>query len=107
MKKTAYASTALSIMALIMGLLFLAYNIPYSYYILALSLFLLAASLVVFYTLDKQYMYVAGAIFCFLPMVGLVFRQLSLPGANLLVTVGLVFFALFFIPWFTIKCYNS
>jgi len=94
-------------MALIMGLLFLVYNIPYSYYILALSLFLLAASLVVFYTFDKKYMYIAGAIFCFLPMVGLVFRQLSLPGADLLVTVGLAFFALSFIPWYAIKCYKK
>ena len=107
MRKTAYASSALSIMALIMGLLFLVYNIPYSYYILALSLFLLAASLVIFYTFDKEYMYIAGAIFCFLPMVGLVFRQLSLPGANLLVTVGLVLFALFFIPWYARKCYKK
>jgi len=90
-----------------MGLLFLVYNITYSYYILSLSLFLLAASLVVFYTFDKNYMYITGAIFCFLPMVGLVFRQLSLPGADLLVTVGLVFFALFFIPWYAMKCYKK
>ena len=90
-----------------MGLLFLVYNIPHSYYILALSLFLLAASLVVFYTFDKAYMYIAGAIFCFLPMVGLVFRQLNLPGADLLVTVGLVLFALSFIPWYAMKCYKK
>ena len=107
MKKTAFASSALSIMTLIMGMLFLVYDIPYSYYILAISLFLLATSLIIFYTLDKQYMYIAGAIFCFLPMAGLLFRQLNLPGANLMVTVGLVLFALFFIPWFAMKCYKD
>ncbi|MFC2080598.1 hypothetical protein ACFLR8_00125 [Bacteroidota bacterium] len=107
MKKTAYASSALSIMALIMGLLFLVYDIPYSYYILAISLFLLAASLIVFYNIDKQYMYIAGAIFCFLPMVGLMFRQLSLPGADLLVTIGLALFAILFIPWYALKCYRG
>lgn len=107
MKKTAYASSALSIMALVMGMLFLVYDIPYSYYTLAISLFLLAASLIIFYTLDKQYMYVAGAIFCFLPMVGLMFRQLSLPGADLLVTIGLLLFAIIFIPWYAMKCYRS
>lgn len=107
MKKTAYASSALSIMALIMGLLFLVHDVPYSYYILAISLFLLAVSLIVFYTFDKQYMYIVGAIFCFLPMVGLLFRQLSLPGANLLVTIGLIHFALLFIPWYAIKCYRG
>ncbi|MFC2113389.1 hypothetical protein ACFLTA_08990 [Bacteroidota bacterium] len=107
MKKTAYASSALSIMALIMGLLFLVHDIPYSYYILALSLFLLAASLIVFYSIDKQYMYIAGAIFCILPMVGLMFRQLNLPGADLLVTIGLLLFALVFIPWFSLKCYKG
>ena len=107
MKKTAYASSALSIMALIMGLLFLMYDIPYSNYILALSLFLLASSLIIFYTLDKQYMYVAGAIFCFLPMVGIMFRQLNLPGADFLITVGLILFALSFIPWYSMKCYKG
>ena len=107
MRKTAFASSALSIMALIMGMLFLVYDIPYGYYVLAISLFLLAASLIVFYTTDKQYMYIAGAVFCFLPMAGLVFRQLNLPGADLLVTVGLILFALVFIPWFAVKCYRT
>ena len=107
MKKTAFASAALSIMALVMGLLFLVHDIPYSYYILAISLFLLAASLVVFYTFDKEYMYIAGAVFCFLPMFGLMLRQLSLPGADLLVTVGLVLFGLIFIPWYAMKCYKK
>jgi hypothetical protein len=107
MKKTAFASSALSIMSLIMGMLFLVYDIPYGYYVLAISLFLLATSLIVFYTLDKQYMYIAGAVFCFLPMAGLLFGQLNLPGADLLVTVGLVCFALFFIPWFAMKCYKD
>ncbi len=107
MKKTAYASSALSIMSLIMGLLFLVYDIPYSNYILAISLFLLATSLIIFYSIDKQYMYIAGSIFCFLPMVGLMFRQLNLPGADLLVTVGLVLFALFFIPWYAMRCYKA
>lgn len=94
-------------MTLIMGMLFLVHDIPYSYYILAISLFLLATSLIVFYTLEKKYMYIAGAIFCFLPMAGLLFRQLNLPGADHLVTVGLVLFALFFIPWFAMKCYKG
>jgi hypothetical protein len=107
MKKTAYASSALSIMALVMGLLFLVHNVPYSNYILALSMSLLAASLIIFYTLDKEIMYLAGAFFCFLPMAGLLFRQLSLPGADVLVTVGLILFAIFFIPWFAMKCYKS
>jgi hypothetical protein len=107
MKKTAYASSSLSMMALILGLLFLLYDVPNSYYILAISLFLLAVSLIVFYTLDKRYMYLAGAVFCFLPMVGLVFRQLSLPGSSVLVTVGLVLFAVAFIPWFAFRCYKS
>jgi hypothetical protein len=107
MKKTAFVSSALSIMVLVMGLLFLVHNIPYSNYILTLSLFLLAASLIIFYSLDKQYMYIAGAVFCIFPMAGLMFRQLSLPGANLLVSVGLVLFALLFIPWFAIKCYRD
>lgn len=107
MKKTAFVSSALSIMVLVMGLLFLVYNIPYSNYILTISLFLLAASLIIFYSLDKQYMYIAGAVFCFFPMAGLMFRQLSLPGANLLVSVGLILFALLFIPWFAIKCYRD
>jgi hypothetical protein len=107
MRKTAFASSALSMMSLIVGMLFLVYDIPYGYYVLAISLFLLAVSLIVFYTLDKRYMYIAGAAFCFLPMVGLLFGQLNLPGANFLITVGLLLFALFFIPWFAIKCYRD
>jgi len=106
MKKTAFASSALSFVILIAGLLFLLYDLPYSYYILAISLSLLAASLIIFYSFDKQYMYIAGAVFCLLPMGGLLFRQLNLPGANLLVTVGLVLFALIFIPWYTFRCYQ-
>ena len=100
MRKTAFASSALSMMSLIVGMLFLVYDIPYGYYVLAVSL-------IVFYTLDKRYMYIAGAAFCFLPMVGLLFGQLNLPGANFLITVGLLLFALFFIPWFAIKCYRD
>jgi hypothetical protein len=107
MKKTAFASSALSITVLILGLLFMLHELPYSNYILAISLFLLAASLIIFYTLDKQIMYIAGSIFCFLPMVGILFRQLSLPGSTLLVTAGLLLFGIFFIPWFAMKCYKS
>jgi hypothetical protein len=107
MKKTAYASASLSIMSLIIGMLFLLFDLPYSYYVLALSLSLLAASLIIFYSIDKQIMYIAGAVFCLLPMGGLLFRQLNLPGADLLVTIGLVLFALFFVPWYAIKCYRG
>ena len=94
-------------MVLIMGLLFLVHNIMYSNYILVLSLFLLASSLIIFYYLDKRYMYILGSIFCFLPMVGLMFRQLSLPGAEILVTVGLFLFALVFVPWYAFRCYKT
>ena len=107
MKKTAYASSALSIMTLIAGLLFMLHQLPYSNYILALSLFLLAASMIIFYTLDKKLMYVAGAVFCFLPMVGIIFRQLNLTGSDFLVTTGLFFFGVMFIPWFLLKCYRG
>ena len=107
MKKTAYASSALSIMTLIIGLLFVLHEIPYSNHILVLSLFLLASSLIIFYTLDKHIMFIAGAIFCFLPTVGILFRQLSLPGSTMLVTAGLFLFAIFFIPWYAMKCYNA
>ena len=107
MKKTAFASSALSIMVLIIGLLFMLHELPYSNYVLSISLFLLAASLIIFYTLDKQIMYIAGSIFCFLPMVGILFRQLSLPGGTLLVTAGLLLFAVFFIPWYAMKCYRE
>lgn len=107
MKKTAFTSSALSIIFLISGMIFLLYKLPYSYYILALSLSLLAASLIIFHSIDKHLMYIAGAVFCLLPMGGLLFRQLSLPGADLLVTVGLILFALLFVPWFTLKCYKG
>jgi hypothetical protein len=107
MKKTAYASSALSIMALIIGLLFMLHELPYSYYLLAISLFLLATSLIIFYTIDKQLMYVAGSIFCFLPMVGILFRQLNLPGGIYLITAGLLLFAIFFVPWYAWRCYRG
>ena len=107
MKKTAYASSALSIMALIIGLLFMLHELPYSNYILAISLFLLAASLIIFYSFDKQIMYIAGSIFCFLPMVGILFNQLSLPGGTLLVAAGLLLFAIFFIPWYAMRRYKG
>ena len=107
MKKTAFASSALSIMALIIGLLFMLHELPYSNYILAISLFLLAASLIIFYSFDKQIMYIAGSIFCFLPMVGILFNQLSLPGGTLLVAAGLLLFAIFFIPWYAMSCYKG
>ena len=107
MRKTAFASSALSIMALILGLLFMLHQIPYSNYILTLSLFLLAASLIIFYTLNKQVMYIVGAIFCFLPMVGVMFRQLSLPGADYIITGGLFLFAILFIPWYAYKSYKG
>ena len=106
MRKTVFASSALSVMTLILGLLFMLFQIPYSNYILALSLFLLAASLIIFYSLNKQIMYVVGAIFCFLPMVGLMFRQLSLSGADLIITGGLIMFAIFFIPWYAYHSYK-
>ncbi len=107
MRKTAFASSALSIMTLILGLLFMLHQISYSNYILALSLFLLAVSLIIFYTLNKQVMYIVGAVFCFLPMAGLMFRQLSLTGAELIITAGLFLFAIFFIPWYAYQCYKS
>jgi hypothetical protein len=106
MRKTVFVSSALSVMTLVLGLLFTLFQIPYSNYIFALSLFLLAASLIIFYTLNKQIMYVVGAIFCFLPMVGLMFRQLSLSGADLIITGGLIMFAIFFIPWFAYHSYK-
>ena len=107
MKKTAYTSSALSIMTLIIGLLFMLHHLPYSNYILVLSLFLLAASMIIFYTLDKKLMYIAGSVFCFLPMVGIIFRQLNLTGSDFLVTTGLFFLGVFFIPWFALKCYRG
>lgn len=107
MRKTAFASSALSVMTLILGLLFMLHQIPYSNYILALSLFLLAASMIIFYTLNKQIMYVVGAIFCFLPMVGVMFRQLNLPGAEYIITGGLLLFAILFIPWYAFISYKN
>ena len=107
MKKTAYASSALSIMSMIIGLLFMLHELPYSNYLLAISLFLLATSLIIFYTLDKQIMYIAGSIFCFLPMVGILFRQLNLPGGIHLITAGLLLFAFIFIAWFAMRCYKE
>ena len=107
MKKTAFASSALSFMTLVLGLLFMLHQIPNSNYILALSLFLLAASLIIFYTLNKQVMFIIGAIFCFFPTAGLMFRQLSLPGAELIITVGLFLFAILFIPWYVYRSYKK
>lgn len=107
MRKTAFASSALSVMTLILGLLLMLHQLSYSNYILALSLFLLAASLIIFYTLNKQMMFVVGAVFCFFPMVGIMFRQLSLPGADLIITGGLFMFAILFIPWFAYRNYKK
>jgi hypothetical protein len=83
------------------------HQLPFSNYILALSLFLLAASLIIFYTLNQHFMYVVGAILCFLPMAGMMFRQLSLPGAELIITGGLFLFAILFIPWYAYKSYKK
>ncbi len=51
-------------------------------------------------------MYVVGAIFCFLPMAGIMFRQLSLSGAELIITGGLIMFAILFIPWYAHHSYK-
>jgi|GEM_PF-2565096 len=107
MRKTAFASSTLSVMTLILGFLFMLHQIPYSNYILALSLFLLASSLIIFYTLNKQIMYIVGAVCCFLPMAGMMFRQLSLPGAELIITGGLFLFAILFIPWYAYRSYKG
>ena len=107
MRKTAFASSALSIMTLVLGLLFMLHQIPFSNYILALSLFLLAASLIIFYTLNKHIMFIVGVVFCFFPMAGLMFRQLSLPGAELIITIGLFLFAILFIPWYVYRSYKK
>ena len=88
MKKTAISSSALSIMVLILGLLFMLHDLPYSNYIMSISLLLLAVSLIIFYTLDKHLMYIVGAVFCMLPITGLIFTQLNLPGAKSLLTIG-------------------
>jgi len=94
-------------MVLILGLLFMLHDLPYSNYIMSISLLLLAISLIIFYTLEKQMMYIAGAIFCMLPITGLIFTQLNMPGAKFLLTIGLAFFAAFFVPWFAFKCYKE
>ncbi len=107
MKLTAISSAALSVMVLILGLLFMLHEIPYSNYILVVSLLLLGISLIIFYNLDKKLMYIAGAIFCLLPIMGLMFTQLNLPGSRLLLTVGLVLFGIFFVPWFAIKSFKK
>jgi hypothetical protein len=107
MKKTAFASSALSVMVLILGLIFILHNFPYSNYIMSISLLLLAVSLIIFYTLEKQTMYIAGSVFCMFPIIGLFFTQLNMPGSKFLVTMGLVLFAVFFVPWFTLKCYKK
>ena len=107
MKKTAFASSALSIIILILGLLLMLFELPFSNYIISISLLLLAVSLMIFYTLEKQPMFIAGGVFCALPIAGLLFSQLNMPGARLLVSIGLILFALFFVPWFALRCYRK
>lgn len=107
MKKTAFASAALAFIILILGLLFMLYDLPFHNYIVSLGLLLLSTSMIIFYSLDKKAMYIAGAFFCVLPITGLLFMQLNLPGANLLVAAGLLAFALLFIPWFAINAYRD
>jgi len=107
MKKTAFASAALAFIVLIFGLLFMLYQFPFHSYIISLGLLLLAISMIIFYTLDKKTMYIAGAFFCVLPIAGLLLRQLNLPGANLLLAAGLISFALLFIPWYAITSYHD
>jgi hypothetical protein len=107
MKKTAISSSALSIIVLILGLLFMLHNLPYSNYILSISLLILSISLIIFYTLEKQIMYIAGSLFCMLPITGLIFTQLNMPGAKFLLTIGLVLFGIFFVPWFAFKCFKE
>jgi hypothetical protein len=107
MKKTAFTSSALSVMVFILGLLFMLYEFPYSNYIMSISLLLLAVSLIIFYTLEKQTMFIAGAVFCVLPIAGLFFDQLNMPGSKFLVSIGLILFAIFFVPWYALKCYKK
>jgi hypothetical protein len=107
MKKTAFISAALAFIILIFGLLFVLYHVSLSNYLLLLGLLVLSISLIIFYTIDKQLMYVIGAISCILPITGLILKQLNIPGANLLVALGLLVFALLFIPWFAIKSYRK
>ena len=106
MRIASIVSASLSVMVLIGGLLFMVHDLPYGNYVLAVSLLLLGITLVITYNLDKKMMYIAGAIFCVLPIMGLTFTQLNLPGAKLLLTVGLIFFAIFFVPWFAFKCFK-
>ena len=107
MKLAAIASASLSVMVLILGLLFMLHDLPHSNYILVVSLVLLGTSLIIYYNFDKQLMYIAGAIFCLLPIMGLMFTQLNLPGAKFLLTVGLILFAIIFVPWFAFKCFKG
>jgi hypothetical protein len=107
MKKTAFTSSALSVMVFILGLIFMLYEYPFSNYIMSVSLLLLAVSLIIFYTLEKQTMYIAGAVFCVLPIAGLFFDQLNMPGSKFLVSIGLILFAIFFVPWYALKCYKK
>lgn len=107
MKKTAFITIALSVIFLILGLLFILNEFPYGNYILSISLLLLSVSLIIFYTLDKQLMLIAGAVFCLLPIAGLLFDQLNMPGSKFIVTVGLVLLAVFFVPWATLRCYKK
>jgi predicted membrane protein len=107
MRKTAFASAAFAFIILIFGLLLLLYHVPLSNYLLSLGLLLLAISLIIFYTIDKKLMYVVGAISCILPITGLLFLQLNLPGANFFVALGLLTFALLFIPWYAITSYKK
>jgi hypothetical protein len=107
MKKTAFITTALSVIFLILGLLFILHEFPYGNYILSISLLLLSVSLIIFYTLDKQIMLIAGAVFCLLPIAGLFFDQLNMPGSKFIVTIGLIFLAVFFVPWATMRCYKK
>jgi hypothetical protein len=107
MKKTAFITSALSVIFLILGLLFILHEFPYSNYILSISLLLLSVSLIIFYTLDKHLMLIAGAVFCLLPIAGLFFDQLNMPGSKFIMTAGLILLAVFFVPWITLKCYKK
>ena len=107
MKKTAYVSAAFAFIILIFGLLCMLYHVPLSNYLLSLGLLLLAISMIIFYNIYKKLVYVAGAIFSILPFTGLIFKQLNLPGADFLVALGLMAFALLFIPWYTINSYKD
>ena len=107
MKKTAFASAAFAFIILMFGFLFMLYELPFHVYIISLGLLLLAISMIIFYTLDKKAMYIAGSFFCMLPIAGLLFRQLNLPGANILLAAGLIAFALLFIPWYAITSYHD